>query len=45
MLVILTPGHIEGLFRAAADSATYDIENLPGEYGTRIVGPALFEGL
>lgn len=35
MLVVFTPGNIEGLFRAATNSATYDIENLPGEYGTR----------
>jgi quercetin dioxygenase-like cupin family protein len=45
MLVIFTPGHIEGLFRAAINPATYDLENLPGEYGTRVVGPALFEDL
>ncbi|HYZ61811.1 MAG TPA: cupin domain-containing protein [Acetobacteraceae bacterium] len=45
MLVVFTPGHIEGLFRAASDPATYDMGTLPGEYGTRFVGPALFEDL
>jgi hypothetical protein len=43
--VIFTPGHIEGLFRAAADTVNYDLAALPGKYGTQIVGPAMREDL
>jgi mannose-6-phosphate isomerase-like protein (cupin superfamily) len=45
MLAIFTPGHIEGLFRTALHGATYDLQTLPSQYGTRIVGPALREDL
>jgi mannose-6-phosphate isomerase-like protein (cupin superfamily) len=45
MLVIFTPGHIEGLFLATADGADFDLATLPARYGTRIVGPGLRDDL
>jgi mannose-6-phosphate isomerase-like protein (cupin superfamily) len=46
MLVIFTPGHIEGLFRATAEEkGDGDLLAIANAYGTRIVGPALLEGI
>lgn len=45
MLVIFTPGHIEGLFQAtSAKKDDDDAIAIANAYGTRIVGPPLFEG-
>jgi mannose-6-phosphate isomerase-like protein (cupin superfamily) len=46
MLVIFTPGHIEGLFRAtAANKREDDVIAIANSYGTRIVGPPLLDGI
>jgi quercetin dioxygenase-like cupin family protein len=45
MLVIFTPGRIEGLFRATASRQGGDPAAIAHAYGTRIVGPPLAEGL
>ncbi len=44
MLVIFTPGHIEGLFREAS-RGTARILALADAYGTRFVGPVPSEGI
>ena len=42
MLVVFSPGHIEGLFRAAAGVDDVDkITAIAGRYGTQLVGPPL----
>jgi mannose-6-phosphate isomerase-like protein (cupin superfamily) len=46
MLVIFTPGHIEGLFRAVAEAnGGGDMLTIANAYHTRIVGPPLLEGM
>ena len=45
MLIIFSPGHIEGLFKATADRGGGDVAVLAAGYGTLIVGPPLFEGI
>jgi hypothetical protein len=45
ILVIFTPGRIEGLFRAAPECKKSDLEVLARKYGTKFVGPALREKL
>jgi hypothetical protein len=42
MLVVFTPGLIEGLFRAAAGVEDVDrITAIAARYGTRLIGPPL----
>lgn len=42
MLVIFSPGHIEGLFRAATGAGDVDaIMAIAARYGTKLVGPPL----
>jgi quercetin dioxygenase-like cupin family protein len=44
MLVVFSPGHIEGLFRAAAAVDDVDeIAAIAGRYGTQLIGPSLHE--
>jgi hypothetical protein len=43
-IVVFTPGHIEGLFRAVAAKKVDDVEEFARSYGTRIVGPVLNPG-
>lgn len=43
MLVIFSPGNIEGLFRATAARENDDIAALAAAYGTLLVGPPLLE--
>ena len=44
MLVVFSPGHIEGLFRAAAAVDDVDeIAAIAGRYGTQLIGPPLQE--
>jgi mannose-6-phosphate isomerase-like protein (cupin superfamily) len=43
MLVVFSPGDIEGLFKATAARETDDIAALAARYGTLLVGPALLE--
>ena len=46
LLVVFTPGHIEGLFRAAAGVGEVDnIAAIAARYGTRLIGPPLHEWL
>jgi quercetin dioxygenase-like cupin family protein len=45
LIVIFTPGRIEGLFRAVATKTVDDVEAFASSYGTRIVGPTLHSGL
>src|ERR1700716_3767451 len=46
MLVIFSPGHIEGLFKAvAARKSDDDIAALADKFGCLIVGPSLHEGI
>lgn len=46
MLIIFSPGHIEGLFREiAAGRSEDDNEALAGKFGCLIVGPPLDEGI
>jgi quercetin dioxygenase-like cupin family protein len=46
MLIIFSPGHIEGLFReVAAGKSEDDIEALADKFGCLIVGPPLDEGI
>lgn len=46
MLVIFSPGHIEGLFReVAARKGDDDIAAIADKFGCLIVGPPLLEGL
>jgi mannose-6-phosphate isomerase-like protein (cupin superfamily) len=43
MLVIFSPGHIEALFREVAKGGNIDLAAIGEKFGTRIVGPTLFE--
>jgi mannose-6-phosphate isomerase-like protein (cupin superfamily) len=44
MLVVFSPGHIEGLFRAAAGVGDVDkITAIAARYGTQLIGPPLHE--
>ena len=44
MLVVFSPGRIEGLFRAAAGVDDVDkIAAIAGRYGTQLIGPPLHE--
>ena len=44
MLVVFSPGRIEGLFRAAAGVDDIDkIAAIAGRYGTQLIGPPLHE--
>jgi mannose-6-phosphate isomerase-like protein (cupin superfamily) len=44
MLVVFSPGHIEGLFRAAAGVDDVDkIAAIAARYGTQLIGPPLQE--
>jgi mannose-6-phosphate isomerase-like protein (cupin superfamily) len=46
MLVIFSPGHIEGLFKAvAARKSDDDIAALAEKFGVVITGPAIHEGI
>ena len=46
ILVVLSPGHIEGLFRAVAVRQSDDeLPPLAERYGIEIIGPALHEGI
>jgi quercetin dioxygenase-like cupin family protein len=46
MLIIFSPGHIEGLFREVAAGKSEDnIEALADKFGCLIVGPPLDEGI
>jgi mannose-6-phosphate isomerase-like protein (cupin superfamily) len=46
MLVIFTPGRIEGLFRATSlRKQEDDLVAIANAYGTRIVGPPLLDGI
>lgn len=45
MLVLFTPGGIDELFRTAAKSGDTDIAALLDKFGTRMVGPALFDNI
>ena len=46
MLVVFSPGHIEGLFRAtAAGRESVDVATLAEKYGTLLIGPAPFDGI
>jgi mannose-6-phosphate isomerase-like protein (cupin superfamily) len=46
MLVIFSPGHIEGLFKeVAARKSDDDIATIANRFGCLIVGPALHEGI
>jgi oxalate decarboxylase/phosphoglucose isomerase-like protein (cupin superfamily) len=46
MLVIFSPGHVEGLFKAvAARKSGDDIVAIADRFGCLIVGPPLLEGL
>jgi mannose-6-phosphate isomerase-like protein (cupin superfamily) len=46
MLVIFTPGRIEGLFRATSvRKQEDDVLAIANAYGTRIVGPPLLDGI
>jgi mannose-6-phosphate isomerase-like protein (cupin superfamily) len=46
ILVVLSPGHIEGLFKAAAARQSDDeLPPLAEKYGVEIIGPALHEGI
>src|ERR1700760_4811329 len=39
MVVVFTPGRIEGLFRTVADGTDLDLQTLAATYGTKFVGP------
>jgi mannose-6-phosphate isomerase-like protein (cupin superfamily) len=46
MLVVFTPGHLEGLFRAVTAKATWsseDLMELGNSFGIRFVGPPLID--
>jgi mannose-6-phosphate isomerase-like protein (cupin superfamily) len=44
MLVVFSPGHIDGLFRAAAGIEDVDkITAIAARYGTQLIGPPLHE--
>ena len=43
MLVIFSPGNIEGLFKATAARESDDIAALAARYGTLLIGPPLLE--
>jgi mannose-6-phosphate isomerase-like protein (cupin superfamily) len=43
MLVVFSPGHIEGLFKAVAGREIDDIATPAESFGTLIVGPSLLE--
>jgi mannose-6-phosphate isomerase-like protein (cupin superfamily) len=46
ILVVLSPGHIEGLFKAVAVRQSDDeLPPLAEKYGVEIIGPALHEGI
>jgi hypothetical protein len=45
MLVIFSPGRIEGLFRAVARGGNADFLTHFENFGVRIVGPTLLEGV
>jgi hypothetical protein len=45
MLVIFSPGHIEGLFRQVAARQSDDIAAILDNFGCLIVGPTLLEDL
>jgi quercetin dioxygenase-like cupin family protein len=45
MLVLFSPGHIEGMFREIALRQNDDIAAILGKFGCLIVGPPLSEGL
>jgi hypothetical protein len=45
MLVVFSPGHIEGLFKAVAARRTDDISAILDKFGCRVVGPTMLEGL
>ena len=45
MLVTFAPGRIEGMFRAIAKGGKIDPAAIAQQFGTRIVGPTLFEDI
>jgi quercetin dioxygenase-like cupin family protein len=45
MLVLFTPGGLEALFRESAELEPADKVALAKKFGTRIIGPALFDDL
>ncbi len=45
MLLVFSPGHIEGLFKETAVRESDDIASLLDKFGVLIVGPALLEGI
>jgi mannose-6-phosphate isomerase-like protein (cupin superfamily) len=46
MLVVFSPGNIEGLFRAAAGvDDVEEIAAIAGRYGTQLIGPPLHESV
>jgi hypothetical protein len=45
MLVLFTPGGIDVLFRTTAKSGLINEATLLEKFGTKMVGPALFENI
>jgi hypothetical protein len=45
MLVIFSPGHIEGLFKEVASRQSEDVAAILDKYGCRFVGPPLLESI
>jgi hypothetical protein len=45
MLLLFTPGGIDELFRTTAKGDDHNIAALLDKFGTRIVGPALFDNI
>jgi mannose-6-phosphate isomerase-like protein (cupin superfamily) len=45
MLVLFTPGGIDELFRTTAKGDNHNIAAILDKFGTRIVGPALFDNI
>lgn len=42
-VVIFTPGHVEGLFRAVATGNKDDVPAIADAYSTRLIGPAMYD--
>ena len=45
MLVLFSPGHVEGMFREVARRKSDDVADILEKFGCLIVGPPLSEGL
>ena len=45
LLVVFSPGNVEGLFRKVAERQSDDIAAILQRFGCRVVGPALLENI